>query len=284
MEKDFNTGLRRSLESDRIKLTRRRKQLLREMGYSEDLDSAEIAEKLHEQVRANNVLNRSVVRQEEEIKKLKARIVELETGQKPIAKTSANSSVPPSKNPIGVPHTQSQRKPSGRKTGGQKGHPGSTRLQTDNVTATERWYPVAVCPVCGKPLDIESATVGARRQEVDIPVPIAAEVIDHLLMQVKCSCGHFRTKITFQYLFTIDDIKVLCDQAGDYKELKEKHPEVLNYCWHNKIDIYKLAGWNNSKYRPVRLLKDGVVVACFSSSKEAANYYVGISKKNYQGI
>ena len=83
MEKDFNTGLRRSLEADRIKLTRRRKQLLREMGYSEDLDSTEIAEKLHEQVRANDVLNRSVVRQEEEIKKLKARIVELETGQKP---------------------------------------------------------------------------------------------------------------------------------------------------------------------------------------------------------
>ena len=80
MEKDFNTGLRRSLEADRIKLTRRRKQLLREMGYSEDLDSTEIAEKLHEQVRANDVLNRSVVRQEEEIKKLKARIMELETG------------------------------------------------------------------------------------------------------------------------------------------------------------------------------------------------------------
>lgn len=115
MEKDFNTGLRRSLESDRIKLTRRRKQLLREMGYSEDLDSAELAEKLHEQVRANDVLNRSITRQEEEIKKLKARIVELETGHRPIVKTSANSSVPPSKNPIGVPHTQSQRKPSVRK-------------------------------------------------------------------------------------------------------------------------------------------------------------------------
>lgn len=134
MEKDFNTGLRRSLESDRIKLTRRRKQLLREMGYSEDLDSAELAEKLHEQVRANDVLNRSITRQEEEIKKLKARIVELETGHRPIVKTSANSSVPPSKNPIGVPHTQSQRKPSGKKTGGQKGHPGSTRFQTDDVT------------------------------------------------------------------------------------------------------------------------------------------------------
>lgn len=51
MEKDFNTGLRRSVEADRVRLTRRRKQLLREMGLAEDLDSTELAEKLHEQAR-----------------------------------------------------------------------------------------------------------------------------------------------------------------------------------------------------------------------------------------
>ncbi len=190
MEKDFNTGLRKSIESDRIKLTRRRKQLLREMGYSEDLESAELAEKLHEQALANDALNRSIVHYEEEIARLKSRITELETGRKPIAKTSANSSVPPSKNPIGVPHTQSLRKPSGKTTGGQKGHPGSTRLQSENVTYTERWFPAAVCPECGKPLDMDSATVCAARQVVDIPLPIAAEVIEHLQMRVKCACGH----------------------------------------------------------------------------------------------
>lgn len=68
MEKDCNTGIRKNLESDWIKLTRRRKQLLREMGCSEDLDSAELAEILHEQVRANDVLNRSITRREEESK------------------------------------------------------------------------------------------------------------------------------------------------------------------------------------------------------------------------
>ena len=103
MEKDFNTGLRRSLEADRIKLTRRRKQLLRDMGLSEDLDSTELAEKLHEQVRANDVLNRNLIRSDEEIAQsrkeiaqykaentsLRERIAELESklGTKPIAKT-----------------------------------------------------------------------------------------------------------------------------------------------------------------------------------------------------
>ena len=190
MEKDFNTGLRKSIEADRVKLTRRRKQLLREMGLSEDLDSTELAEKLREQTLVNDVLNRNLIRKDEEIERLKAKIAELEGGVKPVPKTSANSSVPPSRNPIGVPHTQSQRQPSGRKTGGQFGHQGSTRLQADNVTGEERWYPAAVCPECGKPLDMDTATVCAKRQVVDIPLPIMAEVFNHLQMRVKCTCGH----------------------------------------------------------------------------------------------
>lgn len=124
MKKDFNTGLRKGIEADRVKLTRRRKLLLREMGLAEDIDSTELAEKLHAQTLVVDVLNRNLVRRDEEIEKLKARIAELEGGAKPVAKTSANSSVPPSRNPIGVPHTQSQRKPSGRKTGGQRGASG----------------------------------------------------------------------------------------------------------------------------------------------------------------
>ena len=190
MKKDFNTGLRKGIEADRVKLTRRRKLLLREMGLAEDLDSTELAEKLHAQTLVVDVLNRNLVRRDEEIEKLKARIAELEGGAKPVAKTSANSSVPPSRNPIGVPHTQSQRKPSGRKTGGQRGHQGGTRLQSGDVTGTERWYPAAVCPVCGKPPDMESATIAATRQVVDIPLPIMATVTGHLQMRVKCSCGH----------------------------------------------------------------------------------------------
>ena len=173
-----------------MRLTRRRKQLLREMGIAEDLDSTEFAEKLHEQVRVVDVLSRNLVRKDEEIEKLKVRIAELEHGAKPIVKTSANSGIPPSKNPIGVPRTQSKRKPSGRKTGGQKGHQGSTRLQSGNVTGSERWYPAAACPECGMPLDMEAATIAATRQVVDIPLPIMATVVDHLQMQVKCTCGH----------------------------------------------------------------------------------------------
>lgn len=80
------------------------------------------------------------------------------------------------------------------------------------------------------------------------------------------------------YKFTIEEIKSLCDEAGDYNVLKANHPEVLNYCWYKNIDIYELTGWKRSRLRPIRLLKDGVVVATFPSSKGAADY-VGISNK-----
>jgi len=52
------------------------------------------------------------------MERLKARIAEFEGGAEPIVRTGANSGVSPSRNPTGVPRTQSRRKFSDRKTGG----------------------------------------------------------------------------------------------------------------------------------------------------------------------
>ena len=41
------------------------------------------------------------------------------------------------------------------------------------------------------------------------------------------------------YNFSIEEIKAFCEDAGDYKTLKANHPEILNYCWYKKIDIYE---------------------------------------------
>ncbi|KUK57875.1 MAG: hypothetical protein XD81_1348, partial [Bacteroidetes bacterium 38_7] len=46
MKKNFNTGLGKSVEADRAKLSRRRRQILRELGLSEELDSTELAERM----------------------------------------------------------------------------------------------------------------------------------------------------------------------------------------------------------------------------------------------
>lgn len=81
------------------------------------------------------------------------------------------------------------------------------------------------------------------------------------------------------YHFTLEQIKEFCNNAGDYETLKANHPEVLSYCWHKKIDIYALSGWRKSHLRPIRLIKDGVIVAVFDSAKEAAQY-AGVHHRN----
>ena len=80
------------------------------------------------------------------------------------------------------------------------------------------------------------------------------------------------------YNFTIEQIKTFCAEAGNHDALKANHPEVLSYCWYKKIDIYALMGWKKSHLRPIRLLKDGIVVAIFDSTKEAAQF-VGVNNR-----
>jgi hypothetical protein len=54
MKKNFNPGLGKSVEADRAKLSRRRRQILRELGLSEELDSTELAEGMLVQAKANS--------------------------------------------------------------------------------------------------------------------------------------------------------------------------------------------------------------------------------------
>ena len=79
-----------------------------------------------------NLLNEQEVRHRAEIAKLGTRIAELE---KRLGKNSSNSSKPPSSD--GLKRPKSQRpKNSGRKPGGQPGHPGQTSFQSETPDIT----------------------------------------------------------------------------------------------------------------------------------------------------
>ena len=108
-------------------------------------------------------------------------------------KNSRNSSLAPS---IDINRkNKSLRGRSTKKSGGQKGHKGSTLPQSDEpdkVTDLKSSF----CNLCGNSLSEISHTLLSKRQVADIP-PI--DVFYHEYRQYRCSCPHCNNKQTADY-------------------------------------------------------------------------------------
>lgn len=102
-----------------------------------------------------------------------------------------NSDRPPSSESLGKPAPKSLRQRSGRKPGGQPGHPGSTLRQVDEPDVVVRHEPV-VCSGCGDGLTGAAEVDVVRRQVFEIP-PVKAEVTEHQLVIRQCACGTHTT-------------------------------------------------------------------------------------------
>lgn len=117
---------------------------------------------------------------------LRAKVKDLE-GQ--LAKNSHNSSKPPSTDGYQKPAPKSLRKPSGKRTGGQPGHPGATLkkvAQPDHLLI----HPVEACQQCGSGLSYIPPQPARSRQVFDIP-PVKMEVTQHQTETRRCpDCGH----------------------------------------------------------------------------------------------
>jgi len=119
---------------------------------------------------------------------LLARIAELEAQ---LAQNSRNSSKPPSSDGLKKPpakprNTQSLRKPSGKSSGGQRGHPGTTLKPTDTPDHLQTHLPPACCDACQSTLP--DATLAQTRQVFDLP-PVTLEVTEHQVFATRCTCG-----------------------------------------------------------------------------------------------
>jgi transposase len=116
---------------------------------------------------------------------LQARVSELE---RQLGLNSGNSGKPPSsdglkKKPARV---KSLRERSGKKTGGQKGHPGKTLSRSETPDATIDHFP-ETCSGCGGALTGAMATGHTARQVFDLPEPQPLIVTEHRAHA--CLCG-----------------------------------------------------------------------------------------------
>ena len=116
-----------------------------------------------------------------------ARIAELE---RRLGLNSSNSGKPPSSDGLKKPRRiSSLREPSGKKTGGQKGHPGETLCRVEKPDATMDHYP-ETCAACGEPLTAAMATGHLARQVFDLPEPRPLIVTEHRAHACCCAaCG-----------------------------------------------------------------------------------------------
>ena len=105
-----------------------------------------------------------------------------------LSQNSQNSSKPPSTDGYQKPQPKSLRKPSGKSTGGQKGHRG-TQLKKVERPDHLMVHPVENCQQCGWGLSNVKLRPGHRRQVFDIP-PVKIEVTEHQT-ETKCcpDCG-----------------------------------------------------------------------------------------------
>ena len=136
-----------------------------------------------------------LLRAEQQIQDLQEQVRKLKDRQ---ALNSRNSSQPPSSDGLSKPPPRSLRQKTGRKPGGQPGHPGHTLQPVktpDHITV----HPLQRCPCghCGGvSLEDQPVLDHARRQVFDLP-PLRLSVTEHQAQIKQCPVSGLLVKAAF---------------------------------------------------------------------------------------
>ena len=136
-----------------------------------------------------------IAAQQAEIEELQKRIAELE---RQLGLNSSNSGKPPSsdglkKTPARV---SSLRERSGKKPGGQPGHPGKTLSRTETPDVTVDHFP-STCKGCSAALSEADANGHTSRQVFDLPEPQPLVVTEHRAHHCRCPACGTQTRAAF---------------------------------------------------------------------------------------
>ena len=138
-------------------------------------------------------LQREVEALRKENQQLRQRVAELEAMVKKLSEllsqNSRNSNWPSSRDKSRGSQPKSQRRPSSRKAGGQKGHQGHTRQLSDTPDEIAVHQPLC-CQECQAPLPADAPiTEVSRRQVIDLP-PLQFVTTEHQVQTKTCqACG-----------------------------------------------------------------------------------------------
>ncbi len=220
-----------------------------------------------------------IVGQSQVIAELKKEVEDLKSAKgTEVAKTSTNSSIPPSKEL--VPRTRSLRKKSGKKSGGQAGHVGHHRAWNPNpdkrvVIQDEH------CAVCGASLGEIEGTVGKRAQEVDLPPiePITTEYEQRIKICPcgYCNCpelpidGHVTIGPRMSALMTYFNVA----HAFPYDRLSQVTKDLLGFAISEGTIANKLSKMRIKIKEMVKRIKQKVINAAWTGSDETGTHVAG---------
>jgi transposase len=122
-----------------------------------------------------------------------------------VNQNSGNSSRPPSNDGYNKPEPKSRRKKSGKKAGGQFGHPGRGKKPPERIDE-RRQLRMESCPHCGEDMTEAAGKLVQTRYVQEIP-EIRIKTIAYEQYETECphcgktSCGVFPEEVTgkFQY-------------------------------------------------------------------------------------
>ncbi len=120
-----------------------------------------------------------------QIQELVAQNQQLQARLANATRDSHNSSKPPSSDPLARKRPRSQRRRSGKKPGGQLGHPGETLHLVATPDELVEHRP-AVCTTCQAPLDEAAPVEGYERRQVHELPPVRLLVREHRALHVRC--------------------------------------------------------------------------------------------------
>ncbi|MEO6320920.1 MAG: IS66 family transposase [Polaromonas sp.] len=144
------------------------------------------------------LVERLVAAHQAQVAELTTRLERLEAR---LSQDSHNSHKPPSSDgPAKLPPRRSQRKRSGKKSGGQVGHPGATLLQVKEPDTVVP-HRASTCPQCQASLASAPSVKQERRQVWDLPTT-RPQVTEHQALHLCCpqcqtvTAGHFPADVT----------------------------------------------------------------------------------------